>query len=157
MSSSFGPKGLRIRSAVFFACAALGLSLGCDPEAVSSSNTCFVATFGSPPGSQVRNLQAYGNEGRDDAWYWLSFQCPPLELHRLIGKTFKNISAQRYQDKMRHNFTPPAWWKPCSNPPCVFMESSGFHGFNPTYSEGNAYISYDPSSKVAWVFWNGVF
>ena len=140
------------------AIAGLALLLsGCgDLEEYGSPGDVFEATFGVKPGPSIQGLQAEGRAFRDSSTCYLRFRSPLPQLNGLLGASFTKLTADEFASK-----TPgagisgptPAWWTPLAGSPTVFLESGAFH---PGFTQGRAFVSYDPSSQVAHLYWDGI-
>jgi hypothetical protein len=47
----------------------------------------------------------------------------------------------------------PSWWTPLAGSTTEFMNSASFH---PGFGSGQAYVSYDDSTHVVCLYWDGV-
>lgn len=131
------------------AIAGLALLLaGCgDLEEYGSPGDVFEATFGVKPGPSIQG---------DNSTCHLRFRSPLPQLNGLLGASFTKLTADEFASKTSGagiSGPTPAWWTPLAGSPTVFLESGAFH---PGFTQGRAFVSYDPSSQVAHLYWDGV-
>ena len=140
------------------ACCCVLLSLlslsGCgNPDNLSkiaSAPKCFKEVFQRQPPPSVLNLQGEGTQYRS-ADIYLRFQASKPALMTLIGTRTHFISRKRFIDEVGNAGDPPAWWKPLSGKPTLFITSSTSL-YDPSYSKGNAYLTYDPATQIVCVY-----
>lgn len=138
-----------------FACWCLLLCLpilsGCgDAERIGSASECFQDVFQQPPPSGVSHLQGEGDAYRS-ADIYLRFQVSKPVFLKLLGNKVHFVTRKGFNDGLGSGGNPPDWWRPLAQNPTVFATSStGLR--DPSYSQGNAYVSYDPVTQTAYVY-----
>ena len=130
---------------------------GCSSlEEYGSPVEVFEVTFGVKPAPPIRGLQAYGRTFADNSTCYLKFQAPLPQLNGLLGPTFTKLTPSEFRSRISGAGIcgpTPAWWTPLAGSPTGFLESRAFH---PGFTQGQALVSYDPTSQVAHVYWDGM-
>jgi hypothetical protein len=132
------------------------MAAGCgNLEEYSTPTEVFEATFGAKPGPTVRGLQAYGRAFRDNSMCCLRFQVPRSQLNALLGTSFTTLTGDEFAARISNagiSGPIPVWWKPLAGTSTVFLESGAFP---PGFTQSQALVSYDPTSRTAHVYWDG--
>ena len=121
-----------------------------------TSESVFRATFGKAPPGQIANLQASGKTFRDSAHCYLRFTAPYPVVQSLAGGSFTEISAAPFASNTCNAAIvgpTPRWWAPSTNVASKFFSSSSFH---PSFSQGEAFLAYDPRNQVVHFYWDGI-
>jgi hypothetical protein len=133
------------------------VSSGCGSlEEYGSPVEVFEATFGVKPPPSIKGLQAYGRAFADNSTCYLRFQVPRPQLNGLLGPTFMALTHGEFESRIAGAgiFGPtPAWWLPLAGTPTIFLTSGALH---PGFTQGQALVSYDPTSQVVHVYWDGM-
>ena len=134
------------------------IAFGCNGNLVqySDAESVYVATFNSPPPQGITGLRATGFAFGDNSANYLRFKAPISIVNRLVGKTFAPITAATFASETSGagitGPTPP-WWAPTTSATTKYYSSTGFH---PSFASGQAYYSYDSSSQLIHLYWDGL-
>jgi hypothetical protein len=133
------------------------LTSGCGRlEEYGSPAEVFEVTFGVKPAPSILGFQAYGRAFADNSACYLRFQVPRAQLNGRLGATFKTLTLGEFESRIagaQISGPTPAWWLPLAGTPTVFLTSAAFH---PGFTQGQALVSYDPSSQVVHCYWDGM-
>lgn len=150
------PYGIRVGEAYTAFLLAGWESLGISIERFASPQECYRVTFGMEPGPAVSDLQGQGRAYRDSGHCYLRFRVPKPVLTSLLDGEFRTIDRDEFitWTEGAALFGPtPVWWSPLADSPSVFMRSETFH---PSFSQGEAFLSYDDDAQIVHLYWAGL-
>jgi hypothetical protein len=105
----------------------------------------------------ISDVQYDGRDWRNSANVYLRFRTPRALLLKLIGPGFHPISRDVFRRGTENAGIigpTPSWWRPLAGSPTLLLYSTSFHPGG--FSRGQAYVSYDDSTHVAHVYWDGI-
>jgi len=131
-------------------------SAGCvDISKYPTPESTYEVTFGTLPPTTISGLQGEGSAFRDSGYAYLKFKVSQKVLMTLIGSSFAPISRTQFSSRTSNGAIKgptPRWWTPLAGKPTLFMESKAFH---PSFSSGEAFLSYDAATQVVCFYWDG--
>jgi hypothetical protein len=125
------------------------VTTGCSTSTLDSAPDCFQAVFHRPLPATAHNLRAEGHYYDDTQAVWLRFSISQPALLGIIQTHPQYISRQWFISAAIAPAS-PAWWKPLSGKPKIFIRSTKLH--DNEIDGGTGYIAYDPASQVAYVY-----
>ena len=128
---------------------------GCqDMDKYPSATACFVGAFGHSPGPEISQLQGEGAAFRDSGYMYLRFTTSRSRLSRLLGSDFRPLSREEFKHDTDGIQGPsPDWWRPLTSLRSYFYTSNSFH---PEFSQGHAFVAYDPETNTVFWYWDGI-
>lgn len=148
---------LAFRNVLAFSFVALLLIASCSFFDITKSLnpvSAFEITFGHKPSANITILQGTTYAFRDSGYVYLKFTCTKSELVALLGTDFTSITSTEFAEQTTSGSISdpiPAWWTPLPQA-TEFWQSDTFH---PTFSKGVGLAAFDPTTMVAYVYWDG--
>lgn len=145
----------RLKTLCLAGIAAFSLTGCSDMEDYANPEAAFRATFGVPSSAAISGLQGCGTSVRDSSFCYLRFQAHFADVRELVGGSFSPITFADFKRRTsgaKISAPRPTWWAPPVGGTTQFYTSSAFH---PSFTRGKAFLAYDPSAEVAYLYWDG--
>ncbi len=119
---------------------------------VSTSRSEFETEFGVSPGPDVQAVESESLGWTDSHQHFLRFRCSPQTITTIVRR-FRPASASECQRALHARSTAAVWWRPRTSPSTLCFVA---RPFDSAFASNEAWLFYDPKSRVTYFAYQGV-